>query len=63
MTVQQKREGSWVKKKLKNQKEKVKEEKKREHVWLSKDKDMGIYRINWKAKFEKGEIPEKTKGK
>lgn len=49
------------KKKLKNQKEKVKEAKKRKHVRLSKD--MGIYRINWKAKFEKGEIPEKTKGK
>lgn len=51
------------KKKLKNQKEKVKEAKKRKHVRLSKDKDMGIYRINWKAKFEEGEIPEKTKGK
>lgn len=45
-----------MKKKLKNQKE-------RKHAQLSKDKDMGLSRINWKAKFEKGEIPEKTKTK
>lgn len=56
MTVWQKREGNWDENEVKNQKE-------RKHVQLSKDKDVGVSRINGKARFEKGEIPEKTKGK
>lgn len=35
--------------------EKLKQKKESKHVELSKDKDMGIYRINWNAKIEKGE--------
>lgn len=42
------------KKKLKNQKE-------RKDAQLSKDKDMGVSRISRKAKFEKGEIPERLR--
>lgn len=57
MTVQQRGRAAGVKrKKLKNRKE-------RKHAQLSKDKDMGISRINWETKFEKGEISENTKGK
>lgn len=36
-------------------KEKLKKQKERKHVEIRKDKDMGIYRINWKAELEKGE--------
>lgn len=36
-------------------KEKLKQQKESKHVELSKDKDMGIYRITWKDELEKGE--------